>query len=399
MRVYEGPCGEGIKSSTYARSRGLRVRPREVGVTVRSASFLGMHKRLRSVVAVCRYFAHIASINLRKHTSEPSRVNRRQVGTGARDAFPHGWLALPPPRSILDHAPRAAFPTCHIHPPKPSAVSSLQSRMSFTPYPLTWPRPAHALACVTPSVVSLVGPIHSVVILHGLPGAGKSTIAAMLSRGAGFISVSFDAFWATSDVTPPQATPVQRDAVYQAALEAVYRYARTSNVVVDCTSRASSFRASALLQLWARNCHVMFVCCDLDPGVARERVILRLVLQATHLGRGAGHFDAIAPTFEPFTDWECRRVARVVVNTGGSQPEVRDLLAETPSFRDQYIYEAIRAAVQDADRISSTDRQADRHGGVGSVNIRTTRDRADDGSPSRGASQRKGTTSRREMSP
>ena len=280
----------------------------------------------------------------------PARNICPQTAVDARCA-----VAVPNRGSILRDDPCDAFSLCSRRPPKPSATSGFPFLMSPTTRTSSQlgSTDAHTLSGVWRNVGALVGPIHSVVILHGLPGAGKSTLAAILVREAGFASVSFDTFWATSDVAPPQATEAQRDAVYREGLEAVYRCARTSNVVVDCTSRAAAFRAMALLQLWARNCHVMFLSCDLDPYVARERVILRLVLQANHLGRGAAHFDAIAPTFEPFTEFECQRVARVVVDTGGPQPQVRDLLAMKSNPRDQYIYEAIQAAVRRASRALS----------------------------------------------
>lgn len=176
----------------------------------------------------------------------------------------------------------------------------------------------------------LVGPVHIVVILHGLPGAGKSTVAGLLGGSGLFEVVSFDQVWAAMQLHPESAAPDQQTAVYMAGIKAAARAARSSHVVLDCTSRTFAFRSVATRLLRAYGCQVVFVLCELPPVTARERVIRRHLLSPGHLGRGSWHFDAIAATFDALSTSECGAVPRVVVDTSGRRPSIKEFWGVIP---------------------------------------------------------------------
>lgn len=150
-----------------------------------------------------------------------------------------------------------------------------------------------------PSASGLLGPSHLVILLHGLPGAGKTTLARRISETMNCEVIHFDDYWAKSGRSPSSCTENQRFNLYQQGIDDALLASLRGNVVIDCTSRSAFFRHWAVQLLSAHGGRVVILSCSVPNHVARMRVGARWILERNHLGKGTKHFDRLSPTFEP----------------------------------------------------------------------------------------------------
>ena len=90
-------------------------------------------------------------------------------------------------------------------------------------------------------IIYLYKPMHFAIILHGLNGSGKSTVAKILHQNLNFEIISFDTYWRVHKIRPDVATAKQRDKVYNQALQVALTEIKNRSVIIDCTSRSKLF--------------------------------------------------------------------------------------------------------------------------------------------------------------
>ena len=157
------------------------------------------------------------------------------------------------------------------------------------------------------------------IVMHGLPGAGKTSIAMELAPKLRSAYVSVDFFWRRLGHDPLTSAEAERRAVYGAAvLEAGVLLESGTDVVIDCTSRSAEFRV--LLTELAEACGqpILYVVCSAKPRVLEQR--LRERLGTGHLGAGAEHLRAIAMTFQRISKGQA---AAVFLETSNLEPRLQ----------------------------------------------------------------------------
>lgn len=141
-----------------------------------------------------------------------------------------------------------------------------------------------------------------VVLVNGLPGSGKTTLARELAPALGLMLLSKDAIKETLADHLPGEGPAWSRALGVAALETVWTLLRDARCgalleapwLVDARgpARAGLERAGVATHT------VHEVWCDVPAGVARERVLARIP------DRHVVHGDTRASVFAKFEKWE-----------------------------------------------------------------------------------------------
>jgi aminoglycoside phosphotransferase family enzyme/predicted kinase len=137
--------------------------------------------------------------------------------------------------------------------------------------------PAQALLLTALCRDHLDAATNRLVLVGGLPGSGKSTVAAGLAAERGFRHLSSDRVrTATNDATGGRYTDAARDAVYRSLLE-LARDALTQgeDVVLDATFGHRPWRQQARALGAALHAQVIEVVCTAPENVALERLRTR----------------------------------------------------------------------------------------------------------------------------
>ena len=165
--------------------------------------------------------------------------------------------------------------------------------------------------------------MHFAIILHGLNGSGKSTIARLLHENLNFKIVSFDTYWRTHNLRPDLATAGQRDTIYNKALKTALREIKNQSVIIDCTSRSKQFRTKAVNLFQINNCGVIFIVCHATTVTTKARVLKRAVSDPQHINTTSELYEAMSRTFEPITEEE--NYSQIHLDTNQSKPKLVSL--------------------------------------------------------------------------
>ena len=249
----------------------------------------------------------------------------------------------------------------------PCAASSLDSTMPslYGSYERPSRSPSNRCLQLRPDLDQILGPTRAVVLLHGLPGAGKSTIAGLLRMFGSYDEVAFDLVWLSFGWNPVTASPTQTASVYYRGIRDALDRTRTSNVIIDCTSRSAAFRSFAIRMLRANGHRVIFLTCSLPRQTARARVVARVFTAPLHPGRGARHFEAVFRTFQPLQPDEFPDVPVATVDTSAAVPRFLGLVCPTPCRHVEFeknlaevLLEAFAAVRRNPSLLVNTARQA-----------------------------------------
>lgn len=194
-----------------------------------------------------------------------------------------------------------------------------------------------------------LGPARTVVVFHGPPGSGKSTMAGLLNVRLGYQVVSFDSHWQRSGLRADRATTDERNSVYGRALSEAFFCLHRGNVVIDCTSRSTWFRTYIGCLFQAAGARVIYIACIAAPAVARRRVLARILIDRKHVGKGAAIFEAMQRTFEPIREEERRSC--LVFETSQFPPRLLNIHAE--SEEDNLTCQSIAIALDERQNMPS----------------------------------------------
>lgn len=169
------------------------------------------------------------------------------------------------------------------------------------------------------------------LLVGGLPGTGKSTLARLVADAAGFHIVSADRTRKALAGLDPNApapaqfeegiyTPEWSDRTYRTCLdETGERLLRGERVVVDATFRDEARRRAFLDLARRRGVRCLFLVCRTGPEVVRRR------LDRREPGPSDADWDVyaeVARRWEPLS--EATRRISIAIDTEAPDPQVRD---------------------------------------------------------------------------
>ncbi len=157
------------------------------------------------------------------------------------------------------------------------------------------------------------------IVVCGPPASGKSTLAAALRHRSGLPVIASDrvrkrilGIAATATATPAgyggEVTHETYDALSRQALE---RVRRDGGAIIDATCLTRSRRAPIVHRLAQAQATVLFVCCEVEGGLAARRAAERM----SDAGRTSDATPEVAAAlrggFEPLSEIEPRHVLRL----------------------------------------------------------------------------------------
>ena len=117
----------------------------------------------------------------------------------------------------------------------------------------------------------------AVVLVGGLPGTGKSTLAAGLAAETGWALLRSDEIRRDLTVGPDRYTPGSRAAVYEELFKSAReRLEEGESVILDASWISSEERARAAQLAEDTQTELLAVCCRCDDSIGADRITQRL---------------------------------------------------------------------------------------------------------------------------
>ncbi len=117
----------------------------------------------------------------------------------------------------------------------------------------------------------------AVVLVGGLPGTGKSTLAAGLAAKTGWMLIRSDELRRHQSVGPDRYAPGSRAAVYEELLRSAQeRIEQGESVILDASWISAEERARAARLAEDANAELLAICCRCDDSVGADRIKRRL---------------------------------------------------------------------------------------------------------------------------